>query len=79
MKSTFLVVEQIVRISLASFSDLHHACDQSCCLSGIVLISCITVLYGVIQYMGKYSTVMQRSCVRNATKTTWKIQHTVAL
>ena len=37
MSNLFLVVERTNRISLASFSDLQcHACDQSCCLSGVV-------------------------------------------
>ena len=37
LNNLFLVVEQANRISLASFSDLQcHACDQSCCLSGVM-------------------------------------------
>ena len=33
----FLVVERTNRISLASFRDIQcHACDQSCCLGGVV-------------------------------------------
>ena len=37
LTNLFLVVERTNRISLAGFSDLqYHACDQSCCLSGVV-------------------------------------------
>ena len=41
--SVYLVVEPTSRISLASFSNLQrNACDQSCCLSGIVFIAFLT-------------------------------------
>ena len=37
LTNLFLVVKRTNRISLAGFSDLqYHACDQSCCLSGVV-------------------------------------------
>ena len=37
LTNLFLVVERTNRISSASFGDLQsHACDQSCCLSGVV-------------------------------------------
>ena len=47
----FLVIEPTGRISLASFSDLQCcACDQSCCLSGLVSIQRVQHCFFVVVY-----------------------------